>query len=61
MAKKIQIKAVEMVRRIRDEQAQILAGKSTAELIDFFTKAGEAARQHAKRRQTIQTQSQRSD
>ena len=26
MAEKIQIKAVEMVRRIRDEQAQMLAG-----------------------------------
>lgn len=54
MKDKIQIKAVEMVRRIHDEQAQMLSEKSTAELIDFFKKAGEAARQRAKRRQTTQ-------
>ena len=44
---KAQIKAVEMVRRIRDEQARLLEGKSEAEIIAFFRKAGEtgAARQ----------------
>jgi len=52
MAEKIQIKAVDMVRRIRDEQAQMLAGKSKTELIDFFTKAGESIRQDDKRRKT---------
>jgi hypothetical protein len=36
MAEKTQIKAVEMVRRIRDEQAQMLSGKSKAEIIAFF-------------------------
>jgi hypothetical protein len=46
---KIQIKAVEMVRRIRDEQARMLAGKSTAEMIAFFRKAGDAARREAKK------------
>lgn len=61
MKDKIQIKAVEMVRRIRDEQAQMLADKSTAELIDFFKKAGEAAREHSKRRQTPQPQPQKND
>ena len=45
------IKAVEMVRRIRDEQGQMLAGKSSQEIIDFFSKAGEAARKCAKRKQ----------
>ena len=30
MAEKKQMKAVEMVRRIRDEQAQMLAGESKA-------------------------------
>lgn len=49
MAEKIQIKAVEMVRRIRDEQARMLAGKSKDEIIAFFRKAGEAARREAKR------------
>ncbi len=51
---KAQIKAVEMVRRIRDEQARLLAGKSTAEMIAFFRKAGDAARREAKRRQSAQ-------
>ena len=51
MAEKTQIKAVEMVRRIRDEQARLLEGKSGAEIIAFFRKAGEAARREAKRRQ----------
>ena len=49
MAEKIQIKAVEMVRRIRDEQAQMLTGKSKAEIIAFFRKAGEAALQEARK------------
>ena len=39
MAEKIQIKAVEMVRRIRDEQARMLAGRSKAEIMAFFRKA----------------------
>ena len=58
MAEKLKIKAVEMVRRIRDEQTQMLAGKSKAEMIDFFTKAGEAIRHDVKRRQTAQAQTQ---
>jgi len=49
MVEKTQIKAVEMVRRIRDEHAQMLAGKSKAEIIAFFRKAGETARQEAKK------------
>jgi len=39
-----------MVRRIRDEQARLLEGKSEAEIIAFFRKAGEAARREAKKR-----------
>jgi hypothetical protein len=55
MAKKtIQVKAVEMVRRIRDEQAQLLAGKSDAEIIAFYRKAGETARRKAKKKQSAQ-------
>jgi hypothetical protein len=50
MAEKIQIKAVDMVRRIRDKQAQMFAEKSKAEIIAFFRKAGEAAQQKAIRR-----------
>lgn len=59
MAEKMQIKAVEMVRRIRDEQARILAGRSKAEIMAFFRNAGEAARQEAKERQTAQQQPQK--
>ncbi len=59
MGEKTQIRAVEMVRRIRDEQAQILAGKSKAEIIAFFRKAGEAALQEAKQRRATQPQSQK--
>ena len=43
MKENIQIKAVDMVRRIRDKHAQILAGKSKSELIDFFNKAGKSS------------------
>ncbi len=56
MKKKIRIKAVDMVRRIRDDQAQMLAGKTKSEIIAFFKKAGEAARQEAKSKHTTQSQ-----
>jgi hypothetical protein len=48
--KKNDIRAVEMVRRIRDEQAALLMGKSEAEVLEFFRKAGEVAREDARRR-----------
>ena len=38
------IRAVDLIRRIRDEQAGQLAGKSNEEIIAFFRKAGEEAR-----------------
>jgi len=53
---KTRIKAVDMVRRIRDEQARLLTGKSNAEIIAFFRKAGDAARREAKKRQSAQRQ-----
>jgi len=40
MAEKTDIRAVEMVRRIRDRQATELAGKSDEEIIEYFRKAG---------------------
>ena len=46
---KSEIRAVEMVRRIRDEQAASLADKSEAEVLEFFRKAGEAAREDARK------------
>lgn len=50
--KKNDIRAVEMVRRIRDEQAALLMGKSEAEVLEFFRKAGEVAREDARRRRS---------
>ena len=49
MSKTKPIRAVEMVRRIRDELAHELAGKADAEIIAFYSKAGNAAREAAKR------------
>ena len=46
------LRTVEMVRHIRDEQAALLAGKSEDEVLDFFRKAGEAAREDARQRAT---------
>lgn len=59
MTEKIQIKAVELVRRIRDEQAKMLEGKSNEEIIEFYRKAGQAARQKAKPRQVRRAKSRR--
>lgn len=41
------VRAVNMVRRIRDRQAKALAGKSTAEVIAFYRSAGVAATKEA--------------
>lgn len=48
--KETTIRAVELVRRIRDDQARQLAGKSDEEIIAFFRRAGEAALQAAQER-----------
>ena len=45
-----EIKTIEMVRRIRDKQAQILKDKTHNEIIEFFKKAGDAARKESQRR-----------
>ena len=58
MSEKLEIQSVEMVRRIRDELADILKGKSHAEIIEFFKKAGDAAREESKRRGGIQPQTE---
>lgn len=50
MKEKEQIKAVDMVRLIRDEQARLLSGKSRSEIIAFFKKAGEDARRAAEKK-----------
>jgi hypothetical protein len=41
--KRTKVRAVAMVRRIRDRLAKVLAGKSEAEIIAYYRVAGEAA------------------
>ena len=44
MDERTEIKAVELVRFIRDRQVELLSGKSKEEIIEFFRQAGEEAR-----------------
>ena len=44
------LRAVEMVRRIRDRHAKLLAGKTDAEIIAFYRAAGEAAMEDLRQR-----------
>ena len=48
--KATKIRTVEMVRRIRDRQAKILARKAPAEIVAFFREAGEAAMEEVRQR-----------
>lgn len=43
------VKAVELVRKIRDGMARRLADKTEAEVIAFFRQAGDKARRRAER------------
>ena len=47
------IRAVDMVRKIRDRQTRRLASKSPEEIIAFYRAAGEAAMQDAERRSKL--------
>jgi len=48
--KATKLRAVEMVRRIRDRHAKQLAGKTDAEIIAFYRSAGEAAMEDLRQR-----------
>jgi hypothetical protein len=48
--KATKLRAVEMVRRIRDRHARQLAGKADAEIIAFYRAAGEAAMEDLRQR-----------
>ncbi len=48
--KRPRIRAVAMVRRIRDRQAKRLAGKTAQEVTAFYRAAGDAAMQEAQHR-----------
>ena len=45
--KATKVRAVAMVRRIRDRHAKALAGKSAAEIIEFYRAAGAAVNKRA--------------
>lgn len=55
MKQKTEISAVDLVRRIRDAQAEKLAGKSAAEIMEFFNRAGERSRKRARNRPVAPT------
>jgi len=48
--KTTEIRAVEMVRQIRDRHARLLNGKTTPQIIAFYRAAGQAAMQDARER-----------
>ena len=48
--KATKIRTVQMVRRIRDRQAKILAHKTPSEIVAFFRGAGEAAMEEVRQR-----------
>lgn len=48
--KATKLRAVEMVRRIRDRHARQLAGKTETEIIAFYRAAGEAAMEDLRQR-----------
>lgn len=47
MKQTIEIRAVDLVRRIRDAQAEQLADKSVAEVLEFFNRAAKHARERS--------------
>ena len=48
--KAAKLRAVDMVRRIRDRHARQLAGKTEAEVIAFYRAAGEVATEELRQR-----------
>jgi hypothetical protein len=58
MSEKFEIRSVEMIRRIRDELADVLKGKSHPEIIEFFKKAGDSVRKKYKRSGEVQRQTE---
>lgn len=50
------IRAVEMVRKIRDGHVRRLAGKTPEEVITFYRAAGEAAMRDARERKKLRGQ-----
>ena len=57
MKQTIEIQAVDLVRRIRDKQAEQLADKSVAEVMEFFNRAAEHARKRSARLRAVRSAS----
>ncbi len=57
--KDIRVRAVDLVRRIRDAQAKSLARKSPQEIVAFFRAAGDAAVEEAKQKAKRKTRKRR--
>ena len=53
MKQTIEIQAVDLVRRIRDDQAERLAHKSVAEVMEFFNRAAARARKQSGRQEAV--------
>jgi RIO-like serine/threonine protein kinase len=53
MKQTIEIQAVDLVRRIRDAQAEELADKSVAEVMEFFNRATSHARGRSEALQAV--------
>ena len=54
--KAAKLRAVDMVRRIRDRHARQLAGKTEAEVIAFYRAAGETATEALRQRTRLRKQ-----
>lgn len=54
-----EIRAVDLVREIRDAQAQELAKKSPAEIMEFFNRAGDRAKRSLRKSKRISTPTRR--
>ena len=52
-----EIRAVDLVREIRDAQAIELVKKTPAEIIEFFNRAGERAKKPRRRSKRVRTTS----
>ena len=59
MKQSIEIRAVDFVRKIRDAQANELAKKSPAEIIEYFNRAGERAKRTRRSSKRVSTATRR--
>ena len=53
MKQTIEVRAVDLVRRIRDDQAGQLADKSLSDVMGFFNRAAESARKRSGRLRAV--------